>query len=171
MTLLAAIPYPQGFPIDEFMAGISGRLRARGLRLAGVVQHNAGDCDAGCAAMSLEDLATGRRFAISEDRGPGASGCRLDAAGLVAAGGAMASALGGEIDLVIINKFGRQEMLGQGLRQEIVAALLAGLPMLIAVRRDFLSQWRGFAGEDWTELAAEAGAVEAWALAQARVAA
>jgi hypothetical protein len=83
----------------------------------------------------------------------------------------MASALAGGAELVIVNKFGRQEVLGQGLRQEIAAALLAGLPLLIAVRRDFLPAWRDFAGEDWVELAPEEAVVEAWAAAQARIAA
>ncbi len=171
MTLLAAIPYSQGFPIDGFMAGLARRLKDRGVRLGGVVQLNTDDCENGCAAMMLEDLASGRHFPISEDRGAGSAGCRLDATGLAAAGGAMASALAGGAELVIVNKFGRQEMLGQGLRQEIAAALLAGLPLLIAVRRDFLPAWRDFVGEDWVELAPEEAAVEAWAAAQARIAA
>lgn len=171
MTMLAAIPYAPGFPIDRFMAELAARLRGRGLRLAGVVQHNEGDCDGACEAMALEELASRTRFAISEDRGAGASGCRLDATGLAAAGGALGLALTGPVDLVIVNKFGRQELLGKGLRQEIVAALLAGLPLLIAVRRDFLPAWRDFAGEDWLELPAEAAAVESWAAARATLAA
>lgn len=171
MTMLAAIPYTPGFPIDDFMAGLAQRLKQRGIQLGGVVQHNGGACDAGCLSMALEDLSSGIRFPISEDRGAGATGCRLDAAGLAAAGGALTAALAGGTDLVIVNKFGRQEMLGQGLRQEIAATLLAGLPLLIAVRRDFLPAWSEFAGEDWTELPAEASAIEAWAIARARVAA
>jgi hypothetical protein len=171
MTPIAAIVYRAGFPIDAFMAEVAQRLRHGGLRLAGVVQHNAGDCDNGCATMALEDLASGRRFPISEDRGAGATGCRLDASGLAAAGGAMAAAFGAAADLVIVNKFGRQEALGQGLRQEIAVAITAGLPVLIAVRDDMLPAWRAFAGDDWSELAADIAAVEAWATLQARVAA
>lgn len=162
MSLLAAIPYAQGFPIDGFMVGLAHRLKEQGVRLGGVVQHNTDGCDTGCAAMLLEDLASGARFPISEDRGAGAAGCGLDAAGLAAAGGAMTLALNGAADLMIVNKFGRQEMLGQGLRQEIAATLMAGLPLLIAVRRDFLSAWRDFAGEDWIELAPDTDSVEAW---------
>jgi hypothetical protein len=171
MTLLAAIRYRAGFPIDDFMAGIASGLRERGLRLGGVVQRNAGDCELGCAAMSLEDLASGRRFPISEDRGAGATGCRLDASGLAAAGGALAASLASALDLVLVNKFGRQEALGQGLRQEIAIAIAADLPVLIAVRDDMLPAWRDFAGEEWNELSAEAATVEAWAAARTRVAA
>lgn len=169
--LLAVIPYSSGFPIDRFMADTASRLKAQGLRLGGVVQHNDGACESGCLSMELEDLASGARFPISENRGAGATGCRLDATGLAAAGGALGAALAGETDLVIVNKFGRQEALGQGLRQEIAAALLAGVPVLIAVRQDVLPAFRDFAGEDWAELPAQPEAVEAWGLGVARLAA
>ncbi|MFA6966739.1 DUF2478 domain-containing protein [Bosea sp. (in: a-proteobacteria)] len=171
MTLLAAIPYTSGFQIDGFMAALATRLKARGLRLGGVVQHNDGACEQGCLSMALEDLASGHRFPISENRGAASSGCRLDASGLAAAGGALTAALADGADLVIVNKFGRQEMLGQGLRQEIAAALMAGVPLLIAVRHDFLAAWRDFAGDDWTELPGEPERIEAWALSLARAAA
>lgn len=167
MTTLAAIPYPRGFPIDAFMASLAGGLKRRGLRLGGVVQHNQGACGTGCAAMVLEDLATGTRFPISAPRGAEASGCILDASGLAAAGGAVLAALEGRIELLLVNKFGRQEMLGRGLRQEIAAALAAGVPVLLAVRTDFLDAWRAFAGEDWVELPPDAAAVEGWAAALA----
>ncbi len=171
MTLLAAIPYASGFKIDGFMADLAWRLKGRGLRLGGVVQHNDGACEQGCLSMALEDLASGVRFPISENRGAASAGCRLDATGLAAAGGALTAALAGATDLVIVNKFGRQEMLGQGLRQEIAAALMAGVPLVIAVRQDFLPAWRDFAGEEWCELPAEMGAIEAWALSLAHAAA
>lgn len=169
--LMTVIPYSSGFHIDRFMADTASRLKARGLRLGGVVQHNDGACESGCFSMALEDLASGVRYPISENRGAGATGCRLDAGGLAAAGGAVGAALAGETDLIIVNKFGRQEVLGQGFRQEIAAALLVGVPVLIAVRQDVLPAFRDFAGEDWTELPAQAEAIETWALHLARLAA
>lgn len=162
MTLLAAIPYASGFPIDDLMQGVAARLKRRGLRLGGVIQHNDAECDDRCMAMSLEDLGNGRRFPISQDLGAAAAGCHLDAAGLAEAAAAFAGALAERADLVMVNKFGKQEALGEGLRQEIAQAVMAGLPVLIAVRRDFLPAWRDFVGDDWIELAAEAAAVECW---------
>lgn len=166
MNTLAAIVYASGFQIDAFLGGVAGQMKQQGLKLGGVIQHNSDDCGDDCHSMALEDLANGRRFPISEDRGAGASGCRLDVAGLAAAGGAVAAALTDSIDLVIVNKFGRQELLGQGLRQEIAAAALSGLPVLIAVREDFVAAWREFAGDDWTPLPPEIRAVEIWAAAR-----
>ena len=171
MTMLAAIPFSSGFAIDAVMHGLVGRLKRRGLRLAGVVQHNDDGCDDRCMAMSLEDVASGRRFPISQDLGAGASGCHLDAAGLAAAAAAFSDVLAGHADLVIVNRFGKQEALGEGLRQEIAGALLAGLPLLIAVRSDFLPAWRAFAGDDWLELPPDEEVVERWAQAVTAVAA
>lgn len=171
MTMLAAIPFSSGFPIDAFMHGLVGRLKRLGLRLGGVVQHHDATCGDRCMAMSLEDVASGRRFPISQDLGAGASGCHLDAAGLAAAAVAFSDALAGHVDLVIVNRFGKQEAAGGGLREEIAAVSLAGLPLLIAVRGDFLPAWRDFAGGDWLELPVDEDAVERWAQAVTAVAA
>lgn len=165
---LAAIVYSSGFPIDKLMAEVAGGLKREAVRLGGVVQRNIGDCTSGCAAMALEDLSSGRLFPISENRGAGSAGCRLDAAGLAAAGAAVSGALSGAVDLVIVNKFGKQEVLGQGLRAEIAAGVVAGLPLLTAVREDMLDAWTEFAGEDWQCLPPEAAAVTDWAMAALR---
>lgn len=171
MSRLAAIPYPSGFPIDGFMLSLVESLRLKGLRLGGVIQHNDPDNADRCMAMSLEDLGGGRRFPISQDLGAAATGCKLDAAGLAAAAAAFESALAQRADLVLVNRFGKQEALGEGLRDEIASAILAGLPVLVPVRRDFLTAWREFAGDDWLELPAEAPIVESWALDAVRLAA
>ena len=42
--------------------------------------------------------------------------------------------------------------------------VVAGLQLLIAVRRDFLPAWRDFVGDGWVELAADGEAVERWGL-------
>lgn len=171
MIRLAAIPYERDFGIDAFMQGVVARLRARGLRLGGVIQHNDAECDDRCMAMSLEDLSSGARFPISQDLGPSAEGCRLDAAGLAAAAAAFSGVLAEQADLVIVNKFGKQEALGEGLREEIAKAVMAGLPVLLAVRHDFLPAWRDFAGDDWVALAADEEPVERWVMDAMRIAA
>lgn len=169
MSSLAAIPYRSGFGIDALMLDLVVRLRQRGLRLGGVVQHNDPDCADRCMAMSLEDLGNGTRFPISQDLGAAAQGCRLDANGLAAATTAFADALEGRADLVLVNRFGKQEAMGEGLRDEVAKAVIAGLPTLVPVRQDFLPAWRDFAGEDWIELPAEAPAAERWALDAVRI--
>eukprot|EP01035_Chromulina_nebulosa_P051428 gene51428-70002_t len=50
---MAVIPYSSGFHIDRFMADTASHLKAQGLRLGGVVQHNDGACESGCLSMAL----------------------------------------------------------------------------------------------------------------------
>src|SRR3954466_15899342 len=79
---LAAIVYPnETYPQSTFEQ-IVDRCRARGLRVAGAVQHIAGADAAGPRGMVLEDLLTGRRTCLFDDRGAAARGCRLDIAAL-----------------------------------------------------------------------------------------
>ena len=165
MHALAIIPYRAGFGIDDFVQRLVPRLRQAGLRLGGVVQHNDPEAADRCMAMSLEDLADGRRFPISQDLGAAARGCRLDATGLAAATAAFAGALSGRVDLVLVNRFGKQEAMGEGLRDEIARTVLAGVPLLVPVRQEFLPAWRDFAGDEWAQLPAQQDAVEHWALA------
>lgn len=167
MTMIAAMPYPGGFGIDDFLQALLPRLRQAGLRLGGVVQHNDPEAADRCMAMSLEDLVDGSRFPISQDLGAAARGCRLDAAGLAAATAAFDGALAASVDLVLVNRFGKQEAMGEGLRDDMARTALAGVPLLVPVRHDFLPAWGDFAGEDWVQLPLDSEAVARWVLTAA----
>src|SRR6266581_8138622 len=82
---VAAVVYPdETFP-DAAFRSLVGHCRAQGLSLAGVLQHLvSAEADRRCDVL-LEDLASGHRTALFEDRGAGASGCRLDQAALAEA--------------------------------------------------------------------------------------
>ncbi|SED91713.1 Protein of unknown function [Rhizobiales bacterium GAS188] len=151
--------------VDLVLAEAVRRLRARGLKLGGLIQHNVEKEGIDCAEMLLEDLASGRRVSISLSRTKGASGCRLDPAGLAEAAALGAQGIASGVDLAIISKFGAQEASGKGLRQEIAQAAMQATPLLTSVSRRLLPAWNAFIGEDWIELRAEPDAIEAWALA------
>ena len=51
------------------------------------------------------------------------------------------------VDLIVLEKFGEQEQKGQGLSDEIFAAIAEDIPLLIAVPRFALDLWRGRTGE------------------------
>jgi hypothetical protein len=151
--------------IDLVIAEAARRLRAHGLRLGGLIQHNVEKDGLDCAEMRLEDLASGRQISISLSRGKGATGCRLDASGLAEAAALGARGIAGGVDLVVISKFGAQEAAGKGLREEIALAALQATPLLTSVSRRLLPAWRAFIGEYWTELPTDPDAVLAWGLA------
>jgi nucleoside-triphosphatase THEP1 len=162
--IAAVVHETRAAAIDRLMLEAAKRLRARGVRLGGLVQHNVAKQATDCAAMLLEDLASGKLVTISLERSRRGSGCRLDAAGL-----AEAAALGGRgiasgVDLAIISKFGAQEAAGKGLRAELAQAVMLETPLLTSVSSRLLSTFEDFVGESWTRLPPELAAIETWAL-------
>ncbi len=119
---------------DALLAAVVAGLAARGVALAGVVQSNyVFDPDRHCH-MDLTVLGDGPVVRISQDRGRHARGCRLDPEGLALAVGHVEAALdSGQAALLVVNKFGKAELDGEGFRQTIGKALLAGLPVLTTV--------------------------------------
>jgi len=166
-SAIGVVVYQSQHLVDGLLVELSRRLRRRDLRLAGLVQHNEDDACTVCGDMALEDLATGQRILISEQRGPGAGGCRLDPQGLAMSAGLAAASIGADdVDLVILNKFGKAEAEGGGLRDEFALAVGRGLPTLTAVGEALLPAWRAFAGDAWQRLEPTLGALEAWCVAQ-----
>lgn len=132
---------------DALLTELARRLKRAGYKLAGAVQSNTPAAGRNRCEMALEDLASGVCVKASEDRGPLARGCRLDAGALEEIAGLALASLGPEIDLVIINRFGKQEAAGHGLRPIIEGAVLGGKPVLVGVNNAYWSAWQAFAGD------------------------
>lgn len=161
---LAAISYDRGYDIDRFLVTACASLAATGLRLGGLLQLSTGERGGNCAAnVQVVDLRTGQRFDIWQDRGPCARGCRLDEAGLAESEIAIRQAIADRVDLLVINRFGRAESLGRGLRGCFDAAILAGIPVLTAVRAPYDLAWASFHGGLGTDLDCELASVACWA--------
>jgi hypothetical protein len=159
---VAAIVYANEVYPGAVFEALVKRCRALGLSLAGVVQHQAfegGDrrCD-----VVLEDLSTGYRTTLFENRGAGARGCRLDEAALAEATARVEGSLEHEPQLLVLNKFGKVECEGGGLRDLIASAIDRGIPVIIGVPERNLAAWRSFAGDFAVELTGDAGDVERW---------
>jgi hypothetical protein len=112
--------------------------------------------------MDLESLSDGRLFRISQSLGPGSEGCRLDPGGLAACAAALERELAGGCDLLILNRFGRGEAEGRGFRDLIGAAVLAGIPVLTAVRERYAAEWAAFGSGIACDLPPDRDAVLAW---------
>lgn len=165
---LGAVLYDDSLDGDVFIARAAERLSAEGLRLAGVVQVNDLRPDGARCGMALRELHSGQELSISQTLGP-QTGCKLDPAGLVQAAALVEQALRGHIDLVVLNKFGKQEGMGGGLRQVLGEALLAGVPVLLGVSRLNLEACKQFAGDVFTLLPADIDHVVDWCKARALV--
>ncbi|NEX46188.1 DUF2478 domain-containing protein [Pseudotabrizicola algicola] len=165
--MLGYISAPERGMGDRLLAGVAQRLALAGFRLGGVVQVNTEtEPDRPCL-MDLRVLGQTGVIRISQNLGRHASGCRLDATGLETAVGRVAAHL--EQDppqLMILNKFGKQEAEGRGFRPVIAEALARGVPVLTGVSQKNRACFDMFAQELAQALPPEEDAVLEWCVAQ-----
>ena len=137
----------------------SGRAR---LSAQGVVQSNKQRQGRRKCDMYLKDLWSGEEILISSDRGNASRGCRLDHAAFVRIGVWGDRALAEGADLLILNKFGKEEAQGRGLRPLIAAALIADIPVVIGVPGANLDDFFAFVGDAATRLPLDRQAILRW---------
>ncbi|WP_050521593.1 DUF2478 domain-containing protein [Pseudorhodobacter wandonensis] len=153
---------------DLVLAEVAAELRRAGLLVAGVVQVNEEfDPDRPCH-MDLHVLTGAEVIRISQSLGSLAKGCRLDPAGLARAVGLVEHALEGGADLLIVNKFGRQEAEGRGFRPVIGQALASGIPVLTAVNTGYQAAFDEFAEGFGVALTCSRDAVLQFCMSQAK---
>ena len=135
--------------IDDLLYALAEDLAGRGVRVAGAVQRNLPDKADTFCDMDLKILTGTRTIRISQSLGTHASGCRLDPQALEDAVGEVEASLNAPKppDLLIVNKFGRQEAEGRGFRTAISAALVRDIPTLIGVRDCYLADLENWAGD------------------------
>ncbi len=162
-TRLCAVRRADPIAADTLIAAVAGRAKAAGLKLAGVLQRNLHRPGRRCCDMDLVDLASGRIVRISEDRGNLARGCRMDVGALVEAAEMVERSIRtGAPDLVVLNKFGKAEEEGGGMRGAIAAALAADIPVLMSVGELALPALEVFAGDFCAVVEADAAVVSEW---------
>lgn len=159
---LGVLVYNDDLDIDGLLVQCAQILARLGYRLGGVVQSNPPRPGRRKCDMRLTDLLSGETALISHDQGDGSSGCRLDLAALARAALWVERAVAAGVDLVIVNKFGKQEARGHGLRSVIAEALLSDIPVVFGVSRLNLDACLDFAGGRFTQLAADPDAIVAW---------
>lgn len=129
------------------MRRIAASLSADGIAVRGALQTNlsvAQDCHCGMVLEVLGD--DGPDVTISQDLGREAQGCRLDAGALEGAAQRVLDTLA-VAQMVVLNKFGKQEILGRGMVAVIAAAMERGLPVLISVAPQQRADFLAFAGD------------------------
>ena len=147
---------------DQLLWSLAERLVATDVVTCGTVQINT-ECGAkGPCDMDVRVLPDGPLIRISQSLGPDARGCRLDPGALETATGLSERRLEGA-DIVIVNKFGKQEAQGRGFRTLIAEALAADTPVLVGLNRLNLDAFREFTGDIATQLPPRIDALLAWA--------
>lgn len=160
-ALVAIVYANEAYPQATFER-IVEQCRSWGLRPAGVLQHPVCSDRAGHCDVALEELSTGRRTNLFEDRGPGASGCRLDQAALAEVNSQVVRSFDADPDILILNKFGKVEAEGRGLLDLVALAVERGIPAVIGVPVRNLDAWRKFADDMSVELSSDAAEAIDW---------
>jgi hypothetical protein len=157
---LAALVFDEDQDPDAVLRAFAADLRGRGVRAVGLVQvgHRVHDRPKLDAVL----VHSGERLQLLQDLGPLATGCRLDVGQLLSAGSQVAGAIDQGADLLIINRFGKQEAEGKGLSYLIERALSADIPVVIAVSRHRFDDWIKFAGGMSVKLNCHRAALDAW---------
>lgn len=156
----AAILVDDSAEADALLAAVAGELRSAGRRVCGLLMKRGVGID--CSReMVLQDISTLDEYLVSQPMGRDSKSCRADPQGFARASTVLREALARSPELVICNRFGQLEALGQGFSAELLDLLAAGVPLLTAVSEANLPAWQAFTGGA-AVLAARRDAVQGW---------
>jgi hypothetical protein len=156
---LAALVYRKHEDPDAVLRAFAGDIGARGFRPVGLVQLGHRVESGSLSAMLIHTGITVRLF---QDLGAGATGCKLDVGQLLDAASQVASGIDEGADVVIINRYGKQEREGRGLTYLIERALDSDIPVVIAVPDHRFAEWISFAGGMSVKLPCNKDALVSW---------
>lgn len=159
---LAGIVFKSKDPVNSLLEDVSRTLTARGLNLAGVLQQTAIPEGRAENNVCLSSLRGNWTIPVLQDRGQHARGCRLDPHAITDVAGRLSADLRAGADMLIVNRFGRAESEGYGLRQVLEQAVCAHIPVLLAVREDYVADWEAFHGGMGELLPMDRYAVLSW---------
>jgi nucleoside-triphosphatase THEP1 len=160
--MLAFTMAPGRGDTDLLLEGLALQMAARGLRCCGTVQINTARADDRACDMDVRVLPDGPVLRISQDRGPGARGCRLDPGALETAVAMAARRLASGADLLIVNKFGKHEAEGRGFRDVIAEALSRDVPVLVGLNALNRAAFEAFADGQALSLPPDRRALAEW---------
>ena len=144
---IGAVHLSDEMPVDKVFNEIFLHFSEVGYQVHGMLQTEHPQRDSCCPTMFLRNLQGESSIRISQALGKGSTGCRVDPGAIAEATARLEDELDENIDLLILNRFGRCESEGGGLRPAIEKAVLKNIPVLIAVRPKYKEQWDDFVGD------------------------
>ncbi|MGH1425896.1 MAG: DUF2478 domain-containing protein [Pseudooceanicola sp.] len=146
MSRIVTITSPGRGDTDLVLARFAGHLAAHGIKARGVVQVNSETTPNHPCDMDVRVLPDGQTLRISQNLGPAARGCRLDPSALESAVAAVENSMSEDVDVLIINKFGKHEAEGRGFRQVIATAIARDIPVVVGLNALNTAAFQDFAG-------------------------
>ncbi len=163
-TTFAAAVYARDLADRGALSEFAAELRTAGARVGGLVQDVVRGDDGRMRRIDMVELDTGRRIAINQPTRENLENktCSLDTSALTESTEALRRAIREGVDLIVLEKFGEQEQKGQGLNDEIFAAIAAEIPLLIAVPEFALELWQERSGALGDTLPYDLNAFRQW---------
>jgi len=146
------------------LSSFAANIRQQGYSVGGIVQEiirDAGGVKTGVDAIALD---TGDRFPIvrpsKEDIAAGS--CGLNQSVLTESSIVLRRGIDAKVDLLVVEKFGEREQLGEGLADDILHAMAEGIPVLVAVPASALEKWEKFTGGLGDQLSSDTAELQKW---------
>jgi len=160
----AAVLYTPQSQGQSLLRDFAQNMQSRGWKVGGVVQDILRDATGTKTGVDAISLDNNDRFPIvrpsKEDIDNGT--CGLDRSVLSLSSVALKRAIDNKVDLLIVEKFGEREQLGEGLADDIMTAMANGIPVLVAVPAYALETWNDFTGGLAALLPANMDALHHW---------
>lgn len=161
---LAAIEFAQDEAADALLEDVARQLQKRGIKVAGLIQRAQSEEGQCCGAVFVEDIVSAKRWQIMQPLGQHARGCRLNPQEMVNVSVWALNELQKKPDILFLNRFGKGEAEGSGLRSVFEAASLDGIPVLTSVKETYRPAWDDFAAGLSVSLSPELSDVLSWCM-------
>ncbi len=164
-TILATAVIAPKHPDDPaVLAAFVRELQGRNVRVGGLLQFITQNEVGRPISLYAEEIDTGRQISLmrpdKEIKGP--SDCVLELSALAETAGALRRAITECADLVVIEKFGKEEAAGRGLLDDIMKVVASGLPALVLLPQAYVEQWNQFTGGIVETITFDADALNQW---------
>lgn len=160
----AAVVYSAETANKAALASFAALLSEQGYSVGGIIQDVLYDdkgVKIGTDAVALDN---GDRFPIvrpsKEDIATGS--CGLDQSVLTESSIVLRRAIAAKVDLLVVEKFGEREQLGEGLADDIMDAMAQGIPVLVAVPANAIEKWNKFTGGLGDTVPSDLIALQSW---------
>ena len=160
--LIGGIKWRDGVDVDKIIRDVVIGLKSDGLAVAGIIQRSGRADPVLCQGVNVEFIGSDKLLSISQELGPDATGCSLDQTRLADVAGLLAETVEKGADLLVINRFGKSEANGGGLIDCANTAIMAGIPVLMAVGWKYHAKWCAYHGGMGLEIEPEKELIANW---------
>ena len=160
----AAVVYPAKKGDRRELARFVQSLKQSKVRVGGIIQEKTALGNGDMQRVEAVDIRTGWRIPLNRPTPETWRKrlCSLDVSALAETTAVLRTAINDQVDLMVVEKFGDTERDGEGLTDEILQAIAAGIPLLIAVPETNLDAWAERSGGMGAVVPCEENALHEW---------